>query len=342
MECYKKIGLLFCAAIFLLQGCVINDLDDCPDAIRYALAFEYTLHTGENDRFAEDVDKMFIYAFDATTGICVYADTTTLIAPFGKDYTYSLPLSMGKYDIITWGWGRNTGDVSLKMSTAVIPTIIPGTTSIDNARLLLEDKLNDGRLERTFYGERNVDVPAFVSRVDTVSLINITNQIRIIIPDAKTAEIQDRISVSIVGNNGAYYFKPGSNPPAMDVLKGGVTYLPYVMYRTDSVLVVDPISKETYTGTGRDSMLIVEISTLRLVQNDANMQVVLDYGGNPVIFPLLEMLQAGISSNIQYNLDKYYRWQLLFNITNTSVTVHIQTMDWHVVYQPSNAGGILQ
>jgi hypothetical protein len=349
MDGYKKIGLLLCVNLMLImQGCVGNGLDECPDAIRYSLAFRYTLHTDEYDRFYDDVDKMFVYVFDATTGVCVYIDTTTMLAPFDKDYSYSLPLNVGKYNIITWGWGRNAGDLSLKGNTAVIPEIVPGQTSINDARLLLEERLSDGRLEKTFYGElRNVEVPAFISRIDTIPLLNLTNQIRIVIPDARTAAEQDNISLSIVGDNGAYYFNSENNAPDIDVARGAVTYAPYAIYRTDSILLRDPIYlSEIYTGSGKDSMLVVEISTLRLMQYDTNMNLILRTGtgadSREIKFSLIELLRAGISSNVQYNLDKYYRWQILFNYKSTFTTVTISSLDWRVVRILAEVGGIFQ
>jgi hypothetical protein len=344
MEFFKKTSLYLCVLFLTVsQGCVKNDLEDCPDAIRYALAFKYTLHTDEGkDRFYKDVDKMFVYVFDVATGLCVYADTVTLIAPFKEDYTYPLSLNVGKYNIITWGWGRNDGDNMLKISTAVVPAIIPGETSIDEARLLLEEKICDGRLEKTFYGEiRDVNVPAFISRVDTISLMNLTNQIRIIIEDAVTAKLQDDISISIVGDNGAYYFNSSDNAPDRDPVKGRVTYLPYKIYRTDSILVADPIYVESvYPGTGLDSMLIVEISTLRLIQNNDNMQLVIKNGNNyERRFLLLNILQ-GLTPPIQYNLDKYYRWQLSYNILNTYSSIEVWVMNWHFIILPSDIGGL--
>jgi hypothetical protein len=337
--------------VLLMQGCVTNDLEDCPDAVVYALAFEYTIHADEYDRFYDDVDKMFVYVFDAETGVCVHADTATLVAPFERNYTYSLPLNVGRYNIITWGWGRNTDDLSLKRSTTIIPTIIPGTTNIREARFLLEEKLSDGRLEKNFYGElHDVDIPAFMSRIDTMRLVNLVNQIRIILPDMVTAELQDLIDISIRGNNGAYSFEgtPIVNPdrgstyyaPNMDPARGNVTYLPYKIYRTDSILLTDPIYlTELYTGTGRDSMLIAEFSILRLVANDENMKVAIKFNNSlSAELPLLEILQSGYSSNVQYYLDKYYRWQLSPSITETHVTIHIYVMDWHYIYQTTEVG----
>lgn len=330
--------------LLVMQGCLTNDLDDCPDAVRYSLAFKYTLHTDGDDRFYEDVDKMLVYVFDAETGLCVYADTASMLAPFGENYTYPLPVNVGKYNIITWGWGRNSGDLSLKKSTVVVPVIVPGITSINDARLLLEEEICDGRIEKTFYGECfDVEIPAFISRIDTISLMNITNQIRIVIPDAKTAKMQDEISISITGDNGAYHFNPGNNTPGIDATKGAVTYKPYKMYRTDSILRYDPVYElEPYEGSGKDSMLIVEISSLRLVQNDNNMLIDIKWKNSTIKLSLLNLLQAGLASNVQYNLDKYYRWQLSYEVSSTSATAHIAVLDWRVVYIPSSAGGILQ
>jgi hypothetical protein len=336
--------------MLLMQGCVRNDLDDCPDAVRYALSFDYTIHADEYDRFYDDVDKMFVYVFDAATGLCVYADTATLLAPFKEDFTYSLPLNVGKYNIITWGWGRNTGDLTLKRSTTIIPTIIPGTTNIQDARFLLEEKLSDGRIEKNFYGElHDVEIPAFMSRVDTVRLVNLVNQVRVVFSDMNTAELQDKVDISIKGDNGAFSFggSPVVNPgkgityyaPNIDPVRGSVTYLPYKTYRTDSILVADPIyMAEPYTGTGRDSLMVAEFSILRLVQNDENMKVVIKWNNSSVELPLLEILQSGLSANVQYNLDKYDRWQLSYKMTGTTVTVHIYVMDWHYVYQSEEVG----
>jgi hypothetical protein len=347
MDCYKKIGLLLCGMMLLMQGCVTNDLDDCPDAIRYALSFDYTVHADVYDRFYEDVDKMVVYAFDAATGLCVYADTATLLAPFEKDFTYSLPLNVGKYDIITWGWGRNTGDLTLKRSSTIIPNIIPGKTNIQDARFLLEEKLSDGRLEKNFYGElHDVEIPAFMSRVDTLRLVNLVNKIRVVLPDVNTAELQDKVEIYIKGDNGAYLFggTPIVNPdkgvtyyaPNIDPARGSVTTLPYTIYRTDSILIADPIYRtEPYTGkgVGKDSLMVAEFSILRLVQNNENMKLVIKKNNNhSVELPLLDILQSGFAANVQYNLDKYDRWQLFFSAAESYVTVHIYVMDWHYIH----------
>ena len=360
MECFKKIGLLLCISMLMLQGCVTNTLDDCPEAIRYALAFKYTLHTDRSnrpsgDRFCDDVDKMFVYVFDATTSKCVFVDTLKLRGPFGEDYTYPISLNIGKYDIIAWGWGRNPGDDSLKVSTAIIPLVIPGTTTIDNARLQIEKNTINGQLEKIFYSEmRDVNIPAFISRVDTMPLMNISNLIRVVIKDAKTAKMQDEMDVSITSNDGVYffdsrspsrddsygtsgYFRSGNNAPDIDGRYENVTYLPYKKYRTDSILKADPIHIDGYSGSGRDSVLVLDMSLLRLVQDNQNTELVVDYNGDITKFDIIEILQTAINrANLlprgaQYHMDRYHRWQISISKTGTNVTVTVSVLDWHLV-----------
>jgi len=360
MECYKKTGLLLCGLLLMMQGCVTNNLDDCPDAIRYSLAFEYTLHTEDNtDRFY-DVDKMFVYVFDATTRVCVYADTTLLgpfVSPSKNDFTYPLPLSTGTYNIIVWGWGRNPGDNPLRVSTAVIPTIVPNSTTIDDARLRLASATIGGQLERTFYSEhRNVNIPAFVSRIDTLPLMNISNMIRIVIPDAKTAAVQDQITISIEGDDRSYlfnstsavrtgsygsrgFFRSDNNAP--DAVADDVRYLPYKTYRTDSIRRADPINSN-YNGSGRDSMLVVDISSLRLVEDNRSKEIVISLGNNTRL-SLVDILQKALqdhgSSQIQFDLDRYHRWEIEFYVLDAFATGTVSIMDWHNHKVPTDVGG---
>ena len=369
----------------MMQSCVTNNLDDCPDAVRYAIAFKYTLHTeesgrfinGEYDRFYEDVDKLFIYVFDATTKLCVYADTATVLAPFEDDFVYPIPLNVGKYNIITWGWGRNEGSPSLKMSTAIIPTVVPNVTTIDDARLQLEEAVVNNQLEKIFYSEtRDMEISPFISRIDTLPLMNISNTVRIVLEDMRTAKLQDEITISITGDDGAYlfnsisnskagsypgdegYFKSRNNAPDLYAgIRSDVTYNPYVVYRTDSILKADPIHIRTpYTGSGRDSMLVVEISSLRFVQDNREMKIDInwdevDLNGktdhHTFQIPLVKILEDFIantmnSTRIQYNLDRVHRWQINFKITDTYVTASISIMNWHNKNNPADLGGILQ
>ena len=362
MEYVKKIGLLLCAFMFMtMQSCVRNDLDECPPLVRYAVSFEYLLHTAGGDLFPEDVEKMYLYVFDHATGVCVYADTT-ITGPFSNNFIYNLPLNTGTYDIIVWGWGRETGDLNLDRSTGVIPAIIVGQTKIDQAKFILDEldkNIDDnvhGKIEKTFYGEiADKYIPPFISEVDTVDLINISNMLRVIIPDADNLPNWQSMKVTIEGDDGSYKFIPGVNSPLIDPVTGHVFYNPYQTFFDDSILRVDRI----YTGRlnpdyGNDAGIVADISTLRLVDNDQNMLVVVawDSDNDPstpdekLTFPLIDLLKEAVErgtfdfdGNYQKLFDQIDRWEIIIEVTKTNITIAIAMEDWHIVIQDVTVGG---
>jgi hypothetical protein len=372
MKCIKKTGLLFCGIMLIAaQSCVRDGLDSCPPSIRYALSFEYLLHTvdvngdgihgGPGDNlFAEDVDKMCIYIFDDITGLCIYVDTT-LTGPFSNDYIYSLPLVEGIYDIVVWGWGRHTGDPALHRSTGIIPAIGLGDR-IDEARFVISE-LNgvvdvDGKIEKTFYGEiPELSIPPFSSRIDTVSLKNIAKMIRIIIPDIDNdpenfPDWQNNIRIGIEGDNGAYKFNgvAGMNGPLLADVPKFVRYNPFQTFFDDDILSEDPIYS-TQFDDGNHEGLVVDISTLRLIEYDVNMKIVITWQNREgaeewTEISLLELVTRNPdyawSTNIQRDLDRDDRWEVIFRIMDTNVSVATNIMQWHLVKQDVSAGGIRQ
>jgi hypothetical protein len=163
--------LLLCTLVF--QGCVHGDLDDCPPMVNYAVAFEYTNHTGNTDRFYEEVKKVNVYVFDDDGLVFT---TTTEIGPYENDFKIPLNLPMGKYRIITWG---NLLDG--QPFTVTPEEFVTGETTLAEARLILQQYADNLRLENLFYGEREVDIPLYYSKTDTVSLINNTNNVRVVL-----------------------------------------------------------------------------------------------------------------------------------------------------------------
>jgi hypothetical protein len=367
----KKAGLLLlCALLLAIQGCVRDDLETCPPAVRYAISFEYLLHTVVDESgqpvelFAEDVEKMYIYVFDSATDTCIYADTT-LTGPFTDNFIYSLPLSTGMYDIIVWGWGRHTGDPDLNRSTGVIPAVIePGKRTLSEARFMLNelnsgssDSIN-GKIEKTFYGEiPDRSIPPFISRVDTVSLMNLSKMIRVIIPDIEDDPVtfpdwQNNVKVTIEGDNGAYFFgrTAQSGSPAVDPANGHAIYKPFRTFYDDAILSADPVFTTQFEGN--HTGLVVDISTLRLVLGDENMKLVIRWKKGTenrwMEIPLLELVMRhpdyAWSGNayIQRDLDRHDRWEVIFRITDSYLTVSTNIMQWHVIKQDVVIGGLLQ
>jgi len=140
-------------------------------SIHYALAFEYTNHTGNTDRFYDEVKKINLYVFDEN-GLVL---TTSATGPFEKGFKIPLNLPTGRYTIITWG------NMLEGQPFAVTPAFVPGVTTIQEARLVLRQYADNLRLENLFFGEREVDIPLYYSKTDTVSLINNTHNVRVVL-----------------------------------------------------------------------------------------------------------------------------------------------------------------
>jgi hypothetical protein len=330
-------------------------MEECPASAVYALSYGYTLNPDEIDRFT-DIDRLYIYVFEKTTDECVYMDTQT--GPFPSDYRYYLNLFPGEYNIITWGYEWPVNDPSQKMTT-VIPDIVVGIwgtsgtgTKIDNARLILEELTSNGKdglyntvnkqLENIFYGEMQVKIDDLYSlRNDTVSLINLTNKIRIIFEDVSGTQNND-VSVRIIDKNGAYYFyKSLSDNPVCDASYDKIEYLPCEVSRTGSALIKD-------------------FSTLRLFKNDDpwmpdNAYLVFEWvdgsgvtyaegGDKPSLtISLTELLRKGLEAQgltyCQRELDKMNRWEIkLDNLNDTYVTGRINVLGWDVWVQTVTGG----
>jgi hypothetical protein len=373
---FKQLIFTAIVMVMVMPSCVRNDMDECPATAVYSLIYEYTLNPDEVDRFTE-LDRLYIYVFEKKTGECIAMDTEN--GPFPSDYRYFLSLFPGEYDIITWGYDWPDNDPSRKMTT-VIPDIkvgiwgVPGTgTKISDARLILEELKTNGkdglpnvvnsRMENTFYGESHaVCESVYDSKTDTVSLINLTNQVRIIFEDVTTTRFQSNVSVKITDKNGAYYFyKSMSDNPAYDESYDRIEYLPCAMYKTDSILNKDPVTTHNFAGTGLDSVLVADFSVLRLFKKNED-PFVRDYpdvyltiewtnedgtrygngGDQPaLVFSLSELLGAGVQRmgfvNSQEALDKINRWEIMLNLQETYVTGTVNVLGWEV--QGNNVTG---
>jgi hypothetical protein len=306
-------------------------------------------------------------------------DTET--GPFPSDYRYFLSLFPGEYDIITWGYDWPDNDPSQKMTT-VVPDIVVGIwgaagtgTKIDEARLILEELKTNGNdglintfssnIENTFYGESHAKIATlYDSQTDTVPLINLTNKIRIIFEDMRTAKNQNKVSVKITDKNGAYYFyKSMSDNPMYDESYDKIEYLPYAIYKTDSILNKDPIFTKDFAGAGLDSVLVADFSVLRLFKNDdpfardyPDAFLMIEWTGEEgevhgiggeepgLVYSLSELLRAGAVrlgfADNQRALDRINRWEIKLNLQETYMTGTVNVLGWEV--QAKNVtGGLL-
>jgi hypothetical protein len=297
---YKLLLLLPVLSLFI-QGCVHGDLDDCPPMVNYAVAFQYTNHTGKTDRFYDDVKKINLYVFDEQN--LVYT-TTTELSPYEANFNIPLDLPMGNYHIIAWG------NVLDDQPFSVTPDeFVKGETTLEEARLVLQreaNNLSQSELEKLFYGEINAEIPLYIDRIDTIPLVNNTNDVRVVlhwdhsgtVTSAEKIVDYDEVTVRLRGSNAVYNFRNGFVEP------NTVVYAPYLTDTTAAILATEvPDRLRIYyypdkTQSISDST-VYDFKILRMmVNNDITLTVLRK---KPVMEP--ENLFAPISSPLRNDPD---------------------------------------
>ena len=242
-----KIFLLpiLCSLIFA-QSCVHGDLDECPPMVRYAVAFEYTHHartsnlSNGKDRFYDDVKKINLFVFDNNN--LIYT-TDTKIGPYDSNFNIPLDLPMGNYHIIAWGNVLALTDTLNTLATpefVISPENFPKGTSLSQARLTLErgvNSMSQKDFENLFYGESKITIPLYVSRIDTIPLINDSKNVRVVLhwehAGLDGPITYNDVEVHLHGTNAVYNFlnTPETTTP--------VTYLPYKPFGKGASLHAD-------------------------------------------------------------------------------------------------------
>jgi len=356
----KFLLLSMLCSLFFMQSCVHGDLDDCPPMVRYAVAFEYTNHTGNKDRFYDDVKKINLYVFDENN--LIYT-TTTELSPYEQNFNIPLDIPMGKYHIIAWGNILENGNFTVTPENFVV-----GETSLDDARLTLNRIANQfsmtasvEELDKLFYGElSDVEIPLYISRIDTMSLINNTNNIRIVLHWDHSGELEetddridyDEVRVRLSGSNAVYGFS--NNLTGID----NVVYMPTAFYYTDSVLHVDKnkwLTMYYYSNSVSEvtNSCVYDFSILRMVLGsplfltvERKKPVVQDpYNLLPDEIDIIKTFtlyfdnqnipvtqrQNMFDKNEYYRVDLYFTYDLLMN---TYVTGTLQMKPWTLIEQP--------
>ena len=353
MERYTLLPALF--ILLFGQSCIHGDLDDCPPMVQYAVAFEYTNHTGSPaDRFYEDVKKIDLFVFDDNEFIYT---TKTEIRPFDTNLTIPLDIPMGIYDIIAWGNVMDDQPIVIEPAPA---EFIPGVTTLDEARCILQTKagnLSDTELEKLFFGEIMAEIPSHISRVDTIPLNNDTKRIRVVLHwDYNNLPPQSRIdhqnvAVRLTGTNARYRFHNDCHE--LDVVYAPY-HVPYNQEQTDSILELDD-SNWLQIAYGDESLFrnleeskVYDFSVLRLFK-DMPLTLTVEHrypSMNPVpIHTAVNILcrDEGFSkmfddrmriveSQWQFMYDRYDDYRIdIFVVQkelNTFVTGSINFIDW--------------
>ena len=349
---HKLLLLLMLCLIFITQSCIHGDLDDCPPMVQYAVAFKYTYHTATEDRFYDDVKKINLFVFDDNKLIYM---TDMALGPYEDNFNIPLKLPMGNYKIIAWGNVLDSEPFS----------ITPGTfeqnrTTLDEARLILRktaEELNNTELEKLFYGEIDAAIPLYVSRIDTVPLMNNTERVRVVLHWDHTGLSEDEIVdysnvvVRINGTNAVYKF---DNSRVLTP----VIYAPFDTYEIDSISNEDWLNIYYYSNTSFKEVFksyVYDFTVLRMFKDiplDLSVEYWVPIGDtyDKHVIANVDIISRNTGFEYLFSERLYIpesRWQETFDINelyridmyitqergypNTFVTGDIKVEDWHRV-----------
>jgi hypothetical protein len=323
--------------------------------VRYAVAFQYTNHTKSSDRFYDDVKKINLYVFDENN--LIYT-TTTELSPYETNFNIPLDLPMGNYHIIAWG------NVLDSQPFSVTPDeFVKGQTTLAEARLTLQREagnLSQKELEKLFYGEIDAEIPLYVSRIDTMPLINNTNRVRVVLHWDHSGELKetdetinyDEVQVRLSASNAVYGF--GNNLTGTN----NAVYMPWASYYTDDILNEDDddwLTMYYYSDAVSEvtNSCVYDFSILRMVVGspiyltvERKKPVIPE--PNNLLSEQIDVIQTfiacfndqGVPAAQRQNMfDKheYYRIDLYFTydlLMNTYVSGSLQVRPWTMVEQP--------
>jgi hypothetical protein len=159
------------AILFVVQGCMKDNLGDCGLSIR----IRYTRNKAAADLLGERVDHLTLYIFDSNrTFVGAYPSQGALY----NGYTVPLLLKAGTYDFVVWGnLGADYG----------VPSLVAGETQIQGLDLQF-NKIGPqsqvvGFPDSLYYGAStrvNVRPTLMEDQVYTVDLIKNTKKITVI------------------------------------------------------------------------------------------------------------------------------------------------------------------
>ena len=352
-----------CCFVIFMQSCVHGDLDDCPPMVNYAVAFRYTHNAWDYDRINDDVKKINLYVFDNNN--LVY---TTAIKRSPDETNFTIPLDnlpMGNYHILAWG--NYLEDQTVAPFVITPSEFVKSQTTLSQARLTLQREagnLSHQDMEKLLFGDMDVEIPLYVSRTDTVPLINDTKKIRVVIHWDHSGELRatqtvidyDDVKLHLDASNAVYNFNnlfAGTN---------NVVYEPFDYEYERSYLDRNVREfEQTIYHQPRESpeelsnSCVYDFTILRMMTNSPVMLKVERIKPPltaPVILAEIDIIQEFIGlfdsrgvtvPNRQSEFDKFdnYRLDLYYtydDLIGEYVTGNFSIEDWHWVDQPVTPG----
>jgi len=178
-------AMALCGALAACDSVVYDDEGDC--AVNYRLEFRYDRNMKWADAFAQEVNSVHLYAFDAEEDTLVWQQTEKGEALAAEDYAMNLDLPAGNYRLVAWCGLENGAGSGESFS---VPELYTGESYIEDLWCSLNyrryssgEYYSDKRLYPLFHGMLDVSLPAEEGgeHTYTMSLTKNTNHVRVIL-----------------------------------------------------------------------------------------------------------------------------------------------------------------
>ncbi|MDH6358690.1 FimB/Mfa2 family fimbrial subunit [Parabacteroides sp. PF5-9] len=187
-------------ALFVLSGCVNDDLSLCGVSIKYT----YTQNLDAEDKFVDYVDRVDLFVFDDKDRyVGRFYETGEIV----KSPSFAMPLTLleGDYTLIAWG---NLNEDYL------LSEFEPGVTTLHEAQLSLdrENSTVDRQLAAPLYFgmlETNIKVDKIGKQIITIDMMQDTKYIKVVclnLPLEDEYVSKDEYTCTITSRNGDYKF----------------------------------------------------------------------------------------------------------------------------------------
>lgn len=260
-----------------LTSCIRDNLEECPQA--YSVCFRYDYNMEFADRFADEVENLSVYVFDAGGKyLRTFSDEGEALRKPG--YRLPLPLDPGKYRLVAWaGLKEESFRPSVMQAGISGPEDLIISLQCNDEGVVVHDKPLAPLWQAM---QETVTVPRpGAERIDTLGLIKDTNTIRVILQRRDGAAIHAAdygFSILSPHGNGRLAF----DNALLDCRP--LVYRPYLQTEgTDG--------KDSGDATGV-SNVIAELSLSRLLEDDAMRLHITDASGDATLvdIPLVEYL----------------------------------------------------
>lgn len=253
-----------------LTSCIYDYIDECPQA--YSVCFRYNYNMEFTDRFADEVENLSVYVFDADGKyLRTFSDRGDALSKPG--YCLPLPLDPGQYRLVAWA-GLEGGcfePSAMQASGAAAEDLVVALRCNGDGEVPYENPLVP--LWQAMAETVTVPQPG-TEHTDTLGLIKDTNTIRVILQQRDGGTVMHAadyaFSIECPHGNGRLAYD--------NTLLGGrsLTYRPY--------LQTEGTGDEASDGTAAISNVIAELSVSRLTEDDAmRLHIVKASDGTPLV-----------------------------------------------------------